>query len=186
FDVRGTAKGTYTSDPISAVAAADLKYAEDKFSAEVYGKFGYSPVSVEAYYSTDDILSAKASATFAPVTVDVFGYDLTNENLIAFGGKVTYTQDPIEASVEATYQPKTSSLTTAVNGKYTAEKFVAEAGVGMVFGFEAEDVLTQLTANAEISSDAVVDNATIALGWTSGNLLDSKAGSIVASAKIEF
>ena len=113
-DLRGTIKGSYTAAPVTVVVASDLNYAEDKFNALVYGKLGYSPVSVEAYFSTANILSAKASATFSPVTVFAFGYDLTDENLIAFGDKVEYKKDPVEASVEATYQPKTSSLTAAL------------------------------------------------------------------------
>ena len=185
-DLRGTIKGSYTADPVTVVVASDLQYAEDKFNAEVYGKLGYSPVSVEAYFSTANILSAKASAKFSPVTVSAFGYDLTDENLIAFGGKVEYKQDPVEASVEATYQPKTSSLTAALAGKYTAEKFVVEGGFGTVFAFKAEDKLAGLTANAKISSDAIVDNATLALARESGNMLAEKFGAITASAKIAF
>ena len=140
-DLRGTIKGSYTADPVTVVVASDLQYTEDKFNAEVYGKLGYSPVSVEAYFSTANILSAKASAKFSHVTVSAFGYDLTDENLIAFGDKVEYKQDPFEASVEATYQPKTSSLTSALAGKYTAEKFVVEGGFGTLFAFKAEDKL---------------------------------------------
>ena len=185
-DLRGTVKGSYTADPITVVVASDLQFANDKFNAEVYGKLGYSPVSVEAYYNTANVLSAVASATFSPVTVSAFGYDLTDKNLIAFGGKVEYKQNPVEASVAATYQPKTSSLTASVNGKYTAEKFTVEAGVTPVFAFKAEDKLASFSATAKISSDAVVDNATIALGWESGNMLAKKFGAITASAKIEF
>lgn len=169
-DLRGTIKGSYTAAPVTVVVASDLNYAKDKFNAEVYGKLGYSPVSVEAYFSTANILSAKASAKFFPVTVSVFGYDLTDENLIAFGDKVEYKQDPVEASVEATFQPKTSSLTAALAGKYTVENFVVEGGFGTLFAFKAVDKFAGLTANAKISSDAVVDNATLALARDSGNM----------------
>ena len=128
----------------------------------------------------------KAKNAKAKITDDEIDDLFNNVVKIAFGGKVEYKQDPVEASVEATYQPKTSSLTAALAGKYTAEKFVVEGGFGTVFAFKAEDKLAGLTANAKISSDAIVDNATLALAWESGNMLAEKFGAITASAKSAF
>ena len=201
-----SANTSYKKDLLSASVAADFSFA-DKVAVEAAAKVAYDFVSANVYYFTED--------GFDTNTLDamVEAEKAINEN-ITVGGSVDFTDITVDdreitAGVDATFAYAPVTLDTSVSYAVFAKDFEVSAGVsyaadlftakaGLTFGttFGTDDS-SYIYASASISSDKIVDGATLSLAYApkkdaDGNVITNyledgtKLGTIYASATIAF
>ena len=195
-----SAKADYTFDAFSAKVAADFgveNLSDAKVNFDVAANVAYAPVSVDVYYQYGKkLLSAKVSATIAPVTASVYTKNVLSEEKRAIGGKVEATIDAITVGANAEITLKTKEFSAGANVKYAAEKFTAKAGLNFGKTFDVDNT-TVLSATASVESDAVIPGATLSLAYgkdsngTKMNFLadqrvDQNFGAVTAKCKIAF
>ena len=200
-----SANASYTKDLLSASVAADFSFA-DKVAVEVAAKAAYDFVSANVYYFTED--------GFDTNTLDamVEAEKAINEN-ITVGGSVDFTDITVDdreitAGVDATFAYAPVTLDTSVSYAVFAKDFEVSAGVsyaadlftakaGLTFGTTFGTDSSYIYASASISSDKIVDGATLSLAYAPKkdanenvitNYLEdgTKLGTIYASATIAF
>ena len=196
--VGASVKTAYENDTFSLAVASDIGYdiVAEKFGADVAAKFSVTPVVVDFYYATfaktandttgiENLLSAQVTTDLTafevPLQLTVAGKDLINkQNLSA---KVVAPIDPVTITVYGGYVIQDEDWNVGGSVAYTHDLFTAEAGVEVSKG-------VSLTANASISSTALVPGATLKLAWYDANedmdLLNEKYGKIAASCSIAF
>lgn len=218
-------QGTVAADKFSAKASADFGLenigAEDgnKFHFDAAATFKYDFASVDVYYADyisvqgyhledwapvkdtakteyKNLLSAKASVDLnsfdVPVALTLKGKDLINSQNLSASVDVSISE-AFSFTVGGGYGIKSEKITANAGVKYKAEKFTASADVELSIKGDAK----QLYPTVVVSSDALVNGATLELSWkpaTDGsgaettNLLDKEAdfGKIYAKAKLAF
>ncbi len=176
-------------------ASVDVYYA-DAISVQGYHLEDWTPVKDAAKTEYENLLSAKASIDLnsfdVPVALTLKGKDLINKQNLSASVDVTVSE-AFSFTVGGGYGIKSEKITANAGVKYKAEKFTASADVN----FSMKGDVKQLYPKVVVSSDAIVNGATLELAWTSitdgsgattTNLLDKEAdfGKIYATAKLAF
>lgn len=195
FAVNG--KASYAKDLFSADVAADLNVA-DVVALEAALNAAYDFVSANVYFYTKDGFTTNnldallsASKTIEDVEVSAF---VETRNVLAdarsldVGATAEVTVDALKVKESASYSvfDKAADSTTTVT--YTADLFKAEAKVALKASFADSFEFTSIKPSLTVSSDKLVDNATLSLGWTGAEFAGSakKNGAITAAAKVSF
>lgn len=195
FAVNG--KASYAKDLFSADVAADLNVA-DVVALEAALNAAYDFVSANVYFYTEDGFTTNnldallcASKTIEDVEVSAF---VETRNVLAdarsldVGATAEVAVDALKVKETASYSvfDKAAASTTTVT--YTADLFKAEAKVALKASFADSFEFTSIKPSLTVSSDKLVDNATLSLGWTGAEFAGSakKNGAITAAAKVSF
>lgn len=195
FAVNG--KASYAKDLFSADVAADLNVA-DVVALEAALNAAYDFVSANVYFYTEDGFTTNnldallsASKTIEDVEVSAF---VETRNVLAdarsldVGATAEVAVDALKVKETASYSvfDKDAASTTTVT--YTADLFEAEAKVALEASFADSFEFTSIKPSLTVSSDKLVDNATLSLGWTGAEFAGSakKNGAITAAAKVSF
>ncbi|MGN1267034.1 MAG: hypothetical protein ACI4UH_03755, partial [Dorea sp.] len=201
-----SAKGAYAKDLLSAALAVDFGYNE-KAKVEVAANAAYDFVSAKVYYFTEDAfenntLDAKVAAEKAineNITVggsaeiiDAF----VDAREIALGADATFAYAPVTLETAVSYAIFAKDFEVSADVTYAADLFTAKAGVvfGTTFG---TDDSSYIYASASISSDKVIDGATLSLAYApktdaDGNVITNyladgtKLGAITAKCTISL
>ncbi len=184
----------FAQDDLSVSLASDLSFAKDEdFGVEVAVAAGYDFIDADVYYllkdfdgvygNADHILSVQLGAVIEGFDITVGGLNLVNkQDLYA---SVDYDiNEQLSVGVNGGYVIADKVWSAGVEATYTADMFTATAAVDV----EGGDALADLGFEVGVSSTKLVDGATLALDYASGNLVadPAKAGTIVASATIAF
>lgn len=201
------------------VDAYSLFGSDTKYTVEVAANAKYDFVNAYFYmFSVDKFETVNVDAKVAAektisgvkLTASVTGRDLADKKQVLYYGSTKDYSTPVlnEREITAALDAETTidafkvtagaaygiyGKTLAANAgvEYTAEMFVANAGIELAMGFDPEFKMTKIAPTASISSDKVIDGATVSLAWTDANLAEKNDkriadGKITASAKIEF
>ena len=201
------AKTAYAADKFSADAAGEVAVKDSKVDVEAAANAKYDFVYANLYFYTlaadrdadvKPYLDAKIGAgyTFAgDVEVKVNGY-VDTVNVIAdareitVGADATATVYPVIVFGKASYGIYGKKL--ALEGKvtYNHDVFTAYAQLKAALKIGADPALTSLKPEVSVSTDKIVENATLALTWKGAEFAEGAAqkanGAITASAKIAF
>ncbi len=193
-----SAKVAFAQDDLSVSLATDLGFGKaTPFAVEVAVAATYDFVNADIYYGLKDysaagavyagrdhILSVQVGAEIEGFDVTVTGKDLVN--IQDLGASVAYAlTDELKVGVNGGYVIGTKAWRAGAEATYTAEMFTAK----VAGSYNSAD---QLKLSASVSSDKLIDGATLALSYAGDDLLDkvatatSKVGAITASATIAF
>ncbi len=205
------AKTAYKADKLSAGAAGEIRINDSKLDVEAAANASYDFVYANLYFYTlaadrdADVkayLDAKLGAGYTfgeEVKVSVNGYvDAVNvlENTstvaeareITIGADASATVSPVSVFGKASYGIYGKKL--ALEGKvtYNHEVFTAYAQLKAALTIGADPALTGLKPELNVSTDKIVENATLALAWEGADFAKGveKKGAITASATIKF
>ena len=199
------AKTAYAADKLSAGAAGEVAVKDSKVDVEAAANASYDFVYANLYIYTlaadrdadvKPYLDAKLGAgyTFAgDVEVKVNGYvDAVNviadAREITVGADATATVAPVTVFGKASYGIYGKML--ALEGKvtYNHDVFTAYAQLKAALTIGADPALTSLKPELSVSTDKIVENATLALTWKGADFAKGvdKKGAITASATIKF
>ena len=201
------AKTAYKADKLSAGAAGEIKINDSKLDVEAAANASYDFVYANLYFYTlaadrdADVkarLDAKLGAGYTfgeDVEVSVNGYvDAVNvikdAREITIGADASATVSPVSVFGKASYGIYGKKL--ALEGKvtYNHEVFTAYAQLKAALTIGADPALTSLNPELSVSTDKIVENATLALTWKGAEFAEGAAaktnGAIKASATIKF
>ena len=199
------AKTAYKADKLSAGAAGEIKINDSKFDVEAAANASYDFVYANLYFYTlaadrdadkKARLDAKLGAGYTfgeDVEVSVNGYvdavDVIKDvREITIGADASATVSPVSVFGKASYGIYGKKL--ALEGKvtYNHEVFTAYAQLKAALAIGADPALTSLKPELSVSTDKIVENATLALTWKGADFAKGvdKKGAITASATIKF
>ena len=208
--LQAAAYGYLANDDKAAGAAVKAAYAGDAFTANlgvdfVYDggakveaalKAAYAPVTLDVYFTNQDVsnLSAKVAVEMGNITASVDARSLLNVESLAAADQprnvsvaVKGEFDVIEAKV--TFGSTFAAKKYAFGGyvKYSAEKFAVKGGADLTLNAAADPALTAIKPYVQITSTALVNNATLTLAWAEADFAKVNAlGAITASCEIAF
>mgnify|MGYP002521380095 FL=1 len=199
-----SAKAAYKNEDakLSASVATDFGYKEEKAALDLAVKAGYDFVTLDAYVGTADSFEntefgAKVAATYKFENGSVGG-SFAGQNMadkatgVAREFKATvngdYTYQPVKAEAEVSYAIIAKTLTVKPAVSYIHEVFTAKAALELGVKFAENTTVTAIKPSVTVSSDKIINNATLELGWTGADFAESanKKGKIVTSATISF
>ena len=192
--VFGSAEVAFAQDDLAVSLATDLEYVKgEDFAVEVAVAAAYDFVSADIYYglkdygaiygNADHILSVQLGAVIEGFDITVGGKDLVNtQDLYASVGYAINEQ--LSVGVNGGYVIADKVWSAGAEATYTADMFKATASVDL----EGADKLADVGVKVGVSSDKLVDGATLALDYASGNFVADPAelGTITAKATIAF
>ena len=199
-----SAKADYKNEDakLSASVATDFGYKAEKAALDLAVKAGYDFVSFDAYVGTADSfenteLGAKLGATYkfenGSVGASFAGQNMADKNTgVAREFKATvngdYTYQPVKAEAEVSYAIIAKELTVKPAVSYIHEVFTAKAALELGVKFAENTTVTAIKPSVTVSSDKIISNATLELGWTGADFAESanKKGKIATSATISF
>ena len=185
FDVAGNVKYDFIS--------ADIYYV-DYVKVTTYSLVNWTPVKGSKVY--ENLLSAKATLDLAsfdvPVSLTLKGKDLINSQDLSASAKIAVSE-AVKVTVGGGYNVKSEKTSLSAGIEYSAEKFTASADVS----FSIKGETKTLVPTVVVSSDALINGATVELSWNSNtdgtnstttNLLDKDAdyGKFYATVKLGF
>ncbi|MDD4007973.1 MAG: hypothetical protein PHO44_08335 [Sphaerochaetaceae bacterium] len=195
-------KGAYAGDAFTANLGVDFVY-DGGAKVEAALKAAYAPVTLDVYFTNQDVsnLSAKVAVEMGNITASVDARSLLNVESLAAAAQprkvsvaVKGVFDAIEAQV--TFGSTFAAKTYAFGGyvKYSAEKFAVKGGADLTLNAAADPAkLTAIKPYVQITSTALVNNATLTLAWAGADFADANAdgkvnalGAITASCEIAF
>ena len=99
-----------------------------------------------------------------------------------------YTYQPVKAEAEVSYAIIAKTLTVKPAVSYIHEVFTAKAALELGVKFAENTTVTAIKPSVTVSSDKIINNATLELGWTGADFAESasKKGKIATSATISF
>ena len=193
------AKATFEKDKISAKAALDFQVKNEKAGVEFAANAKYSPVTVDVYFvSLDSFETVKLDAKVAavlpvePVTLTAYAdaRDITVEdrelglglNANAVVDKFTLVGD-VKAKVLVA-----KDVTVSADVTYNAGAYKANAKLTVGMNYADDFKVTSIAPEVSVSSDKVIDGATVSLGWTGADFAEGveKNGKINAQVKISL
>ena len=193
------AKATFEKDKISAKAALDFQVKNEKAGVEFAANAKYSTVTVDVYFvSLDSFETVKLDAKVAavlpvePVTLTAYAdaRDITVEdrelglglNANAVVDKLTLVGD-VKAKVLVA-----KDVTVSASATYNAGAYKANAKLTVGMNYADDFKVTSIAPEVSVSSDKVIDGATISLGWTGADFAEGveKNGKINAQVKISL
>ena len=199
------AKTAYKADKLSAGAAGEIKINDSKLDVEAAANASYDFVYANLYFYTlaadrdadkKARLDAKLGAGYTfgeDVEVSVNGYVdavdvIKDAREITIGADASATVSPVSVFGKASYGIYGKKL--ALEGKvtYNHEVFTAYAQLKAALAIGADPALTSLKPELSVSTDKIVENATLALTWKGADFAKGvdKKGAITASATIKF
>ena len=201
------AKTAYKADKLSAGAAGEIKINDSKLDVEAAANASYDFVYANLYFYTlaaerdADVkarLDAKLGAGYTfgeDVEVSVNGYVdavdvIKDAREITIGADASATVSPVSVFGKASYGIYGKKL--ALEGKVTYNHvvFTAYAQLKAALAIGADPALTSLKPELSVSTDKIVENATLALTWKGAEFAEGAAakanGAIKASATIKF
>ncbi len=192
--VFGSVEVAFAQDDLAVSLATDLEYVKgEDFAVEVAVAATYDFVSADVYYGLKDygaiyggaehILSVQLGAVIEGFDITVGGKDLVNtQDLYASVGYAINEQ--LSVGVNGGYVIAAETWNAGAEATYTADMFKATASVDL----EGADKLTDVGVKVGVSSDKLVDGATLSLDYASGNFVADpvELGTITAKAKIAF
>ncbi len=199
-----SAKAAYKNEDakLSASVATDFGYKAEKAALDLAVKAGYDFVSFDAYVGTADSfenteLGAKLGATYkfenGSVGASFAGQNMADKNTgVEREFKATvngdYTYQPVKAEAEVSYAIIAKELTVKPAVSYIHEVFTAKAALELGVKFAENTTVTAIKPSVTVSSDKIISNATLELGWTGADFAESanKKGKIATSATISF
>ena len=201
-----SAKAAYKNEEakLSASVATDFGYGytKDKAALDLALNASYDFVTLDAYVGTADSfenteLGAKVAATYKFENGSVGG-SFAGQNMadkatgVAREFKATvngdYTYQPVKAEAEVSYAIIAKTLTVKPAVSYIHEVFTAKAALELGVKFAENTTVTAIKPSVTVSSDKIINNATLELGWTGADFAESadKKGKIATSATISF
>ena len=201
------AKTAYKADKLSAGAASEIKINDSKFDVEAAANASYDFVYANLYFYTlaadrdADVkarLDAKLGAGYTfgeDVEVSVNGYVdavdvIKDAREITIGADASATVSPVSVFGKASYGIYGKKLTLEGKVTYNHEVFTAYAQLKAALTIGADPALTSLKPELSVSTDKIVENATLALTWKGAEFAEGAAaktnGAIKASATIKF
>lgn len=193
---------------LNATVNTDLVYdiKAENFNADIAAKFVYDFLTVNGYYAKetrvyDPAVMVKNLLSFGvttdlnsfkvPVTLTATATDLINKQNLGLKAKVV--AGPVTVTPYVSYGIQDAKFGVGTGVEYIHESFTAKAGFGVALK-EWKGDSTMLSASASISTDKLIDKATLALGWSGANdLLDNSNdaditnyGKLQASCTIAF
>ena len=201
-----SAKAAYKNEEakLSASVATDFGYGytKDKAALDLALNASYDFVTLDAYVGTADSfenteLGAKVAATYKFENGSVGG-SFAGQNMadkatgVAREFKATvngdYTYQPVKAEAEVSYAIIAKTLTVKPAVSYIHEIFTAKAALELGVKFAENTTVTAIKPSVTVSSDKIINNATLELGWTGADFAESanKKGKIATSATISF
>ena len=202
-------KAAYATDAFSATVGVDtvVDVKASKFDAAVSANVAIAPVTVDAVFATkttlktevktykdrayagtgdkENYLSAKVVTDLnsfdVPVKLTVVGLDLLKDQYLDVEA-ATVVKD-VNLTVFGGYQISNTKLHAGVAADYTVEK------VGKIYGalnLSGVNAVDSLDIKVGVENTTLVAGATLKTEYKSGNLLDSKLGSVTTSAQIKF
>ena len=201
------AKTAYKADKLSAGAASEIKINDSKFDVEAAANASYDFVYANLYFYTlaadrdADVkarLDAKLGAGYTfgeDVEVSVNGYVdavdvIKDAREITIGADASATVSPVSVFGKASYGIYGKKLTLEGKVTYNHEVFTAYAQLKAALAIGADPALTSLKPELSVSTDKIVENATLALTWKGAEFAEGAAaktnGAIKASATIKF
>ena len=199
------AKTAYAADKLSAGAAGEVAVKDSKVDVEAAANASYDFVYANLYIYTlaadrdadvKPYLDAKLGAGYTfgeDVEVSVNGYVdavdvIKDAREITIGADATATVAPVSVFGKASYGIYGKKL--ALEGKvtYNHDVFTAYAQLKAALTIGADPALTSLKPELNVSTDKIVENATLALAWEGADFAKGveKKGAIIASATIKF
>ena len=202
FGVSANADYKNEEAKLSASVATDFGYKAEKAALDLAVKAGYDFVTLDAYVGTADSfenteLGAKVAATYKFENGSVGG-SFAGQNMadkatgVAREFKATvngdYTYQPVKAEAEVSYAIIAKTLTVKPAVSYIHEIFTAKAALELGVKFAENTTVTAIKPSVTVSSDKIINNATLELGWTGADFAESanKKGKIATSATISF
>ena len=201
------AKTAYKADKLSAGAAGEIKINDSKLDVEAAANASYDFVYANLYFYTlaadrdADVkarLDAKLGAGYTfgeDVEVSVNGYVdavdvIKDAREITIGADASATVSPVSVFGKASYGIYGKKLTLEGKVTYNHEVFTAYAQLKAALTIGADPALTSLNPELSVSTDKIVENATLALTWKGAEFAEGAAaktnGAIKASATIKF
>ena len=204
-----SAKTAYTNEEakVSASLATDFGYMNNADNGEALLDLAlnasYDFVTVDAYVGTFDSfenteLGAKVAATYKFENGSVGG-SFAGQNMadkktpysreFTATVKGDYTYQPVKAEAEVSYAIIDKELTVKPAVSYLNDLFTAKAGLELVTVFGEKDTkVTKIAPTVSVSSEKIVNNATLELAWTGADFAEGVDlnGKIAATATIEF
>ena len=203
-----SAKTAYTNEEakVSASLATDFGYMNNADNGEALLDLAlnasYDFVTVDAYVGTFDSfenteLGAKVAATYKFENGSVGG-SFAGQNMadkktpysreFTATVKGDYTYQPVKAEAEVSYAIIDKELTVKPAVSYLNDLFTAKAGLELVTVFGEKDTkVTKIAPTVSVSSEKIVNNATLELAWTGADFAEGvDNGKIAATATIEF
>ena len=191
------AKAAFANDQFSADAAVDFQYKNEKAGVEIGANAKYAPVTVNVYFvSVDSFDTTKLDAKVAgalvvdPVTLTAYAdaRDLTVEgrelslglNAVGVIDAVTLEGDVKASVLEA------KTITAYVKATYKAEAFTATGKFTVGMSYADDFAVTKLAPEVSVSSDKLIDGATVELSWKEADFKTEKNGKINAQVKISL
>lgn len=204
-----SAKTAYKNEEakVSASLATDFGYMnfanEGEALLDLALNASYDFVTLDAYVGTADSfenteLGAKITATYKFENGSVGG-SFAGQNMADMKTlysreftatvKGDYTYQPVKAEAEVSYAIIAKKLTVKPAVSYLNDLFTAKAGLELVTVFGEKDTkVTKIAPTVSVSSDKIINNATLELGWTGADFAEGvdKKGKIATSATISF
>ena len=195
------AKATFEKDKISAKAALDFQVKNEKAGVEFAANAKYSPVTVDVYFvSLDSFETVKLDAKVAavlpvePVTLTAYAdaRDITVEGRelgLGLNAKAVVDKFTLVGDVKAKVLVA-KDVTVSADATYNAGAYTANAKLTVGMNYADDFKVTSIAPEVSVSSDKVIDGATVSLGWTGAEFADAAAekanGKINAQVKISL
>lgn len=186
-DLGVAAKFAYTADAMSADFAAD--YTVDA-GLEVAANVTYAPVTFNVYMNTPKAFNVFNLDAKVAATVEGFELSLDGRDLINAARTLTFAENATFGALYQEVSVKTKSFTTldlvvSEEVTYTADMFEATESLTVEFDNTG---LTKIAPELSISTDKIINNATLSLAWTDADFKAAPVakGAVTASCKIEF
>lgn len=197
YTIQANGAASYAQDKLSAKIAADFRL-DDKAALEVAANGGYDFVSANVYFyglNNFDVinLDAKVAAETAinETVTKVGGYvDARNvtEEAIEFnlGAYTTVVVSPVTIDAEASYAVNAKTATVKAGATYEVEAYKAWAKIEVGMKFADEFAATKVAPEVGISSDAVINGATVSLTWTGADFVENAVKKCAISAQVKI
>ena len=181
------AMAAYATDDVSADLAVDY---ESVKNLEVAANATVAGVTANVYAYTADFanfdVNAKVATTVADFDVYVSVDDIyTTARSLEVGESATFDALTEEASVSYTFLTKVLAPSETLT--YTTDMFEVYETVTLGLDLDATSMLTSVKPEVGISSDVIVNGATLSATWADAQFVGTKSlGSVTASCTIEF
>ena len=182
------AKAAYATDDVTANVAVDY---ESEKNLEAAADATVAGVTANVYVYTADMavfdFNAKIATTVAGFDVYVAGDDLyRTARSLEVGESATFGALTEEVSVKYAFNDKVVTPTEKLT--YAADMFEVYEKVSLGLDLDATDKLASLVPEIGISSDVIVNGATLSATWSGSDFLAATVdpGAVKLSCKVEF
>lgn len=179
------AKASYEADELKASAGVDFVVeAKDDLRVEAALNAAYSPLTLDVFYNNQTAgLNAKLAFAEGDYEAWVDGrFILQNTRTLEVGASAKF--DAIKAELSAKYAFATKVLEVTPKVTYTADMFKVYGKVVLGLDMDASEKLTALKPELGVSSEALINNATVSLKWAGSNFVKNSAGNPTALGKV--